>query len=269
MPKRCCSTYENITSLKPRVARAVLPMDERAERCERQILLPQIGEQGQKKLARSSALVVGCGGLASTLLWCLCGMGVGRIGFCDGDVVARSNLNRQFLHNPRDIGRKKAQSAYEKLRAFAPELTLEPMSEHLTKENAETIVAGYGVVVLAVDSLPARLLVNRACVRRGVPLVDGGINGLHGTLHTVLPGRTACLHCLYGEMEPPHGPIPSFAPVVSTISALEAQACADVLLGLPNPSAENLLLYDGAQFTLERVAVRRREDCPVCGASRN
>lgn len=249
------------------MARAAILLDERNERCERQILLPQIGEAGQRKLARSSALVVGCGGLASTLLWCLCGMGVGRIGFCDGDVVSRSNLNRQFLHTPRDVGRKKAQSAYEKLRAFAPELTLEPMSEHLTRANAGVTVAKYDLVVLAVDSLPARLLVNEACVRAGVPLIDGGINGLHGTLHTVLPGKTACLHCLYGDMKPPEGPIPSFAPVVSAISALEAQAAADVLLGLSNPSAENLVVYDGAQFTLERISVRRREDCPICGTA--
>lgn len=253
-------------SLNPRVARAAISLDERNERYERQILLPQIGEAGQRKLARSSALVVGCGGLASTLLWCLCGMGVGRIGFCDGDVVARSNLNRQFLHTPRDVGRKKAQSAFEKLRAFAPELTLEPISEHLARDNAAAMVAKYDLVVLAVDSLSARLLVNEACIRAVVPMIDGGVNGLHGTLHTVLPGRTACLHCLYGEMEPPDGPIPSFAPVVSVVSALEAQAASDVLLGLPNLSAENLLVYDGAQFTLERIAVCRRGDCPVCGS---
>lgn len=232
------------------------------------MLLPEIGEAGQRKLARSSVLVVGCGGLASTLLWCFCGMGVGRIGFFDGDVVSRSNLNRQFLHTPRDIGRKKAQSAYEKLSAFAPELTLEPMNEHLTRDNAESVVSQYGVVALAVDSLPARLLVNEACVRTGVPMIDGGVDGMHGSLTTVLPGRTACLNCLYGGMEPPERPIPSFAPVVSAVSAMEAQACADVLLGLPNPSEGALVLYDGASLTLDHVRVRRREDCPVCGTAR-
>lgn len=244
-----------------------MPLDERTERYERQILLPEIGEAGQRKLARSSVLVVGCGGLASTLLWCLCGMGVGRIGFCDGDVVSRSNLNRQFLHTPRDVGRKKAQSAYEKLSAFAPEITLEPIGEHLTRENAEAVVSGYDLVALAVDSLPARLLVNEACVRADVPMIDGGVNGMHGSLTTVLPGKTACLCCLYGGMEPPAGPIPSFAPVVSAVSAMEAQACADVLLGLPNPSEGTFVLYDGAALTLDHVRVRRREDCPVCGTA--
>ena len=234
------------------------------ERYARQILLPQIGEQGQKKLSRSSALVVGCGGLGSTLLLNLCGMGVGRIGFCDGDVVSRSNLNRQFLHTPRDIGRQKAQSAYEKLSAFAPELTLEPYSFYLTKENAQDIVGLYDVVVLAVDSLPARLVVNEACVSKRVTLVDGGINGLHGTLLTVRPGKTACLHCLYGDVPPPLGAVASFAPVASMVSAMQAQAAANILLGLDNPSDGTMILLDGAQLTTERVRVRRREDCPVC-----
>ena len=219
-------------------------------------------------LARSSVLVVGCGGLASTLLWCLCGMGVGRVGFCDGDAVSRSNLNRQFLHTPRDVGRRKTQSAYEKLSAFAPELTLEPLSENLTRENAFPTVSRYDVVALAVDSLSARLLVNEACVHAGVPVIDGGVDGMHGSLTTVLPGKTACLSCLYGGMEPPAGPIPSFAPVVSAVSAMEAHACANVLLGLPNPSEGALILYDGASFRLDHVRVRRVEDCPACGSAR-
>jgi molybdopterin/thiamine biosynthesis adenylyltransferase len=235
------------------------------ERYERQILLPEIGEAGQQKLLASSALVVGCGGLGSTLLYCLCGMGVGRIGFCDGDVVSRSNLNRQFLHRVADIGRNKAESAFEKLSAFAPELQLEPYGEALTEENAAGIVSRYDVVVLAVDSLTARLMVNRACVDAHKPLIDGGIHGLNGTLLTVRPGKAACLACLYGDMQPPRQQIPSFAPVVSCISALEAQSVANVLLDLPNPTDGRLLLFDGASMTTEFVSIGRNPNCPICG----
>jgi len=234
------------------------------ERFLRQIALPEIGERGQQALLRASVLVVGCGGLGSTLLYCLCGMGVGRIGFCDGDVVSRSNLNRQFLHTPRDIGRKKTQSAYEKLKAFAPELTLEPLPFGLTNENAAATVSGYDLVLLAVDTVPARLTVNRACVSARIPLVDGGVNGMHGTLFTVVPGDTACLECIYGEATSGGLPVPSFAPVVSVVSAMEAQAAADILLGKPNPSKGTMLLYDGASFAIERITMRRRDDCRVC-----
>ncbi len=239
------------------------------ERFSQQIILPEIGESGQKTLLRSSALVVGCGGLGSTLLYCLCGMGVGRIGFCDGDIVSRSNLNRQFLHTPRDIGRKKTQSAYEKLKAFAPELTLEPLPFYLTDENAEDIVAEYDVVVLAVDSIPARLIVNRACITKQKPLIDGGVYGMHGTLFTVTPGKTACLHCLFGDTSPSGEAIPSFAPVVSIVSAMEAQATANVLLKNPNPSSGTMLLFDGALLTIEKIPVRKRENCPVCGIKKD
>ena len=235
------------------------------ERYERQILLPEVGEAGQKRLFASSVLVVGCGGLGSTLLYCLCGMGVGRIGFCDGDVVSRSNLNRQFLHSTADIGRNKAQSACEKLSAFAPELRLEPYEEALTENNAAGIVSRYDVVVLAVDSLASRLTVNRACFAANKPLIDGGIHGLRGTLLTVRPGKTACLACLYGETLPPKVPIPSFAPVVSCISALEAQSVANVLLDLPNPTDGRLLLFDGSTMTTEFVPIGRNPACPVCG----
>lgn len=234
-------------------------------RFERQVLLPEIGEAGQKKLLASSALVVGCGGLASTLLFCLCGMGVGRIGFCDGDTVSLSNLNRQFLHNASDLGRKKTQSAYEKLSAFSPELTLEPIDGRLTDENAADIVRRYDLVLLAVDSIGARLVANRACVAAGIPLIDGGIHGLRGSLFTVQPRRTACLACFYGESMPPQENIPSFAPVVSMISALQAQSAANLFLGLPNPTDGRLLLFDGALLTTDFVSIRRIDGCPVCG----
>lgn len=236
-----------------------------SERYERQILLPEIGIAGQERLLASSALVVGCGGLGSTLLFCLCGIGIGRIGFCDGDTVTLSNLNRQFLHSVQDIGRNKAQSAYEKLSAFAPELTLEPHSLHLTVENASTIVSGYDVVLLAVDSIPSRMIVNRACVRIGVPLVDAGIHGLHGSVLTVRPGSTACLACIYSEPLTNEAPIPSFAPIVSAIASLEAQCAANILLGLPNPTDGRMLLFDGTAMTTEFAAISKNKNCPVCG----
>ena len=236
-----------------------------SERYERQILLPEIGLAGQERLLSSSALVVGCGGLGSTLLFCLCGMGIGRIGFCDGDTVSLSNLNRQFLHSVLDIGRSKAQSAYEKLSAFAPELTLEPHALRLTDENAATIISSYDVVLLAVDSIPSRMIANRACVRAKIPLVDAGIHWLHGSVLTVRPGSTACLDCIYGEPSPSKAHIPSFAPIVSAIASLEAQCAANILLGLPNPTDGRMFLFDGTTMTTEFVTISKNKSCPVCG----
>ena len=229
------------------------------------MLLPQIGVAGQEKLAAASVLVVGCGGLGSTLLYDLCGIGVGRIGFCDGDIVDLSNLNRQFLHTPADLGRSKVFSALEKLRAFAPELRLEPHNVPMTEENASGMVRGYDLVLLAVDSIPARLIANRACVAAQIPLVDAGVHGLNGSVYSFRPGQSACLACLYGDSSPKQsGPIPSFAPVVSAIASLEALSAANVLLGLPNPTDGQMLLLDGTCMTTEFVTFARSSHCPVC-----
>ena len=234
-------------------------------RYERQVLLPEIGRHGLEKLSASSVFVVGCGGLGSTLLYDLCGIGVGRIGFCDGDVVALSNLNRQFLHTPADLGRSKAASAYEKLRAFAPELRLEAHDVCMSEENASGMLRGYDLVLLAVDSIPARLIANRACVAAQIPLVDAGIDGLNGSVYTFRPDKTACLGCLYQDLDQPRTiPIPSFAPVVSAVASLEALSAANILLGLPNPTDGRILLFDGTHMTTEFVALARNPICPVC-----
>jgi molybdopterin/thiamine biosynthesis adenylyltransferase len=233
-------------------------------RYERQIPLHEIGVAGQARLSASSALVVGCGGLGCTLLLNLCSIGVGRIGFCDGDIVAEHNLNRQFLHTPADIGRKKVLSAYEKLSAYAPELTLEPYELFITRENASALVSGFDIVLLAVDSVDARLTVNSACVPAGIPLVDAGVNAFRGSLFSVRPGRTACLNCLYGDVSQDVDLIPSFAPIVSAVASLEAQCAANILLDLPNPSDGHLLLFDGSAMTLESVSILKSPDCQVC-----
>ena len=234
-------------------------------RYERQMLLPEIGSAGQTKLAAASVLVVGCGGLGSTLLYDLCSMGVGRIGFCDGDTVSLNNLNRQFLHTPADIGRRKVQYAYEKLHAYAPELTLEPHDMILTHDNALALVSRYDLVLLAVDSISSRLIANRACVTAAKPLVDAGIHGLNGSVYTYRPGKTACLACFYAEqIRKKSAPIPSFAPIVSAISSLEAQCAANILLGLPNPTGGRMLLFDGASMTTEFVNIAKNPHCSVC-----
>ena len=234
-------------------------------RYARQILLPEIGEIGQTKLAGASVLVIGCGGLGSTLLYDLCGMGIGRIGFCDGDTVSLNNLNRQFLHTPADIGRSKVQSAYEKLQSFAPELTLEPHDMSLTDDNALALVSRYDLVLLAVDSFPARLIANRACVTSQIPLVDAGIHGLNGSVYTYRPDHTACLACFYPQSASQNAKeIPSFAPIVSAIASLEAQCAANILLGLPNPTDGRMLLFDGSTMTTELVSIARSPNCPVC-----
>ena len=235
------------------------------ERYSRQLPIPMVGEAGQRKLNHATALVVGCGGLGSALLYALAGAGVGRLRFADGDTVALSNLNRQFLHGVDDIGKNKALSAYEKIARFNPDIQLEPCQGYVNEENAPALIQGCDIVMLAVDSRASRRTLNRALVAGGIPFVDGGVNGLSGTVMAVLPRQTPCLECLHGGPRNRADAAPAIASVVTAVSALEAQLGLLLLLGQPNPLENALLLFDGAKLTLETIPLRRNPGCPVCG----
>ncbi|MBP8640661.1 MAG: HesA/MoeB/ThiF family protein [Oscillospiraceae bacterium] len=234
------------------------------ERYIRQIGMPQIGLDGQSRLAKASALVIGAGGLGSALLFCLAGAGVGHIGIADFDTIAESNLNRQFLHTTDGIGKDKLDSALMRLKAYNPSLQYELHHCKLDDDNAEALFADYDIVLMAVDNMPARMAANRTCVKQGKPLVNGGVNGMYGSVQIVEAGKSACLACLYGK-NPKLSTATSFAPVVSTISSLMAQGALVMLLGLPNPLPDTLLYFDGEHMTFERLSISRDPLCHVCG----
>lgn len=237
-----------------------------AARYSRQLPIPIIGSEGQRLLSNATVLVVGCGGLGSTLLYALAGAGVGTLRFADGDVVDASNLNRQFLHTVDDIGKNKAVSAKEKLARFNPDIRLEPFADFITQENAAALLDGCDMAALAVDSIPTRLVLNHALLRANITFVDGGVDGLSGTLLPVVPGQTACLACLYGGAPASERTPSSFAPVVSVVSALEAQIVLLTLLGQPNPLLGKLLVFDGTRMTFDTLPLLRRPNCKICGA---
>ncbi|MDO4573237.1 MAG: HesA/MoeB/ThiF family protein, partial [Clostridia bacterium] len=234
-------------------------------RYSRQLPIPCIGQAGQEKLHNASAFVIGCGGLGTAALYCLASAGVGTIGFCDMDAVSLSNLNRQYLYTMDDVGAPKAAAAHARLAAYNPSLTYRPVQAALTEENAISMLAGYDVVLLAVDTLAARLAANRACVLRGIPLVNGGVDGFSGAVSVVTPHQSACLACLYGGAAEPEDAGASFAPIVSIAGALEAQLALLLLLGAPDPLGGRLLTFSGGTLQFDRLPVYRDPHCPVCG----
>lgn len=234
------------------------------ERYASHVSLPGMGEAGQERLSRARALVVGAGGLGSVALYCLAGAGVGVIGIADGDTVSLGNLNRQFLHGTDTLGMPKVVSAVESLRRLNPEPEYRLFGEMLTDSSAENAVRGYDVVLAAVDSLSARLILNRACAKAGVPLVNGGVNGMDGVVQVVRYQKTACLACLYGDgAASPNKPV-SYPPVVSVISSLMAQCALSLLLTGESPLGSELLYYDARTLAFSRVPALRSETCPVC-----
>ncbi len=218
------------------------------------------------EISRASVLVVGAGGLGSVLLYCLCGMGVGHITIADGDTVAAGNLDRQFLYRYADIGKNKAATARATLLALRPDASVAALTENLTDSNADALVRGKTVAVAAVDTMPARLALNAACVRQGVPLVNGGVSGQYGSMQVVLPRETACLACLYDDRQAAARSSPPA--VVSAVSSLMADAVAAILSGRGRGLADAVYLFDGERMTLDRMPLQRRGACAVCGTER-
>lgn len=233
------------------------------ERYRRQLAIPEIGPEGQHKLADSSVLVVGAGGLGGPLLYALAGAGVGRLVVVDGDTVSLSNLNRQFLFDQADLGRPKAEAAARRLSAFNPDLRVEGVEAWLDEKTGMNLLADCQLAVAAVDNLPARLALNAACAQKNIPLVNGGVEGWYGSVMAVEFGKTPCLACCYAGTAPEEGG-QALGAVTGAVASLMASVTLQMLLG-HNPIPGELLLYDGRRLELDRVPVERGTGCPVCG----
>lgn len=242
------------------------------QRYARHIVIPELGEEGQEKLAAGSVLVVGTGGLGSPVLLYLAAAGVGRLGVLDDDVVELSNLQRQVLHATGDVGRRKVDSAFEKLRALNPGVTLVKHDTHFCAGTAEELLSGYDVIVTAVDNFPSRFLLNDACVLLRKTLVEGAILRFTGLAMTIRGGETACYRCVFPEM-PTAASVPSsaeagvFGPVAGTIGCLQACEAIKVLTGVGRPLYGRLLQFDAAEMAFQEVKLSREPACPVCGVA--
>lgn len=242
------------------------------DRYSRQIMLEQIGYDGQKRLAESTALVVGAGGLGTVILERLAGMGVGRIVVVDRDVVEESNLHRQTLYGDADVGRPKAAAAAEKIGQLNGSVEAMPVAAPLTEANADVLVGGCDVAIDALDTAGARHILNEACIKAGVPLVCGSAVGVEGQAMTVLPGKTACYRCVFGEVDDAAMPKCSTTGVhpsiLSIIGGVEAAEAASILTGR-EPSLAGRLFHanlDGMEFA--KMSVSADPECAACGSGR-
>jgi Dinucleotide-utilizing enzymes involved in molybdopterin and thiamine biosynthesis family 2 len=178
--------------------------------------------------------------------------------------VERTNLNRQILHYDRNIGRKKTASAEEKLRAINPDITVEVLDTTIDETNVHELVGNADGIVDAMDNFPTRYLLNRVALKMGIPLFHGAIRGLYGQATTVLPGKTACLRCVF-----PHPPPKEVFPVVGVtpgfIGMVQATEVVKYLVGTGELLANRLLLWDGERAVVEEIALERDPSCEVCG----
>lgn len=238
-------------------------------RYSRQIVLPEIGGEGQKRLLKSSVLVVGAGGLGTPILQYLCGAGVGTLTVFDHDEVKQSNLQRQTLFRTGDIGRPKATVAAEALEGLNPDCTIVPMNEQLTNQNVDEAVREAHLVVEGSDDFETKFRVNDACVRHNTPLVLGGILRHTGQVLSVLPGSSPCYRCLF-ESPPSEGSVPDcseagvLGPLAGTVGSMQAYEVLKILLGFGNPLFDRLLELKMERGNIRSVNRYRNPDCPTC-----
>lgn len=244
--------------------------NDQIERYSRNILLSEVGGEGQAKLAQAKVLVIGAGGLGSPCAFYLAAGGVGTLGIVDFDKVELNNLQRQILHVTKDIGRSKVESAKERLRALNPDVKVTTISEKLTSKNTLDVVRQYDVLVDGSDNFPTRYLMNDAAVLSNKPLIHGGIFRFDGQLFTILPRKGPCYRCLFAEPPPP-GLVPScqeagiLGAVAGTIGVMQATEVLKLILGIGEPLTDRLLVFNALRNGFREVKIRRDPNCPVCG----
>jgi molybdopterin/thiamine biosynthesis adenylyltransferase len=232
------------------------------ERYLRQV--PVIGEDGQKRLSEALVVIAGAGGLGSPVAMYLAAAGVGCLRIIDRDVVERTNLNRQVIHWERDIGRIKTASAEEKLIAMNPAVRIDSRPLSIDAENAGDLVRGADIIVDATDNFLVRYALNHAACTHEIPLVHGAIRGFDGQVTTVIPGKTACLRCIFPE-PPPEEATPVFGTTAGIIGLIQANEVAKYLTGA-GPLLENrLMLWNGRSTTLYEIPLVRDAACRDCG----
>jgi len=236
---------------------------EELDRYSRQIMIPQIGEKGQEKLKRAKVFIAGVGGLGSPVSIYLTAAGVGHLRMVDHDRVDLTNLNRQVAHWSGDVGKRKVESAQEKLNKLNPNVTVETLSVTISEENASELISGFDLIVDAMDNLPTRYLLNKKAIEHGIPFFHGAVNGFEGRAMTVIPGKTACLRCLY------RGPVPeSKFPVIgvtpAVIGCIQATEVIKYLVGSGELLGNRLLAYDGLNLKFTEFKVQRNPQCEHC-----
>lgn len=235
-----------------------------SQRYMRQILMSQIGEEGQKKIEAARVLVVGAGGLGSPVLYYLAAAGVGTIGIADMDIVSETNLNRQILHYEKDIDVLKTKSAYEKLVSLNSKTVYKTISEKITEENIDGILDDYDIVVDCVDNLPTRHIVNKHALGHGMHVIEAGVDGNMGFVITVKPGE-ACFGCIKPNDIIQPGPIPIIGATAGVTGCLQATECIKVIVGYGEPLYSKMLYFNLDTMDFNVFGIKRKENCPCCG----
>ena len=239
------------------------------DRYSRQIMLQEIGYQGQLKLKQAKVCVVGVGGLGNPITIRLAAMGVGKIRIVDRDVIELSNLHRQTMFNEGDVGQVKVETAAKKLRKLNSDIIIEELPVSINDYTALDVVDGCDVVIDALDSVNARYSLNKACIEKKIPFVTGAAVGVTGQLFTILPGESACYHCLFPSLDEDSMPTCSIEGVhpsiLSIIGGIEVSEAVKIITGKEPSLKDKVLHVDLENLIFNFTKISRVQECSVCG----
>ncbi len=242
----------------------MLSSDEKL-RYDRQMIINGFGEAGQEKLKRARVVIAGSGGLGSPVAIYLAAAGIGGLRIIDQDKVELSNLNRQILHWDKDIGQKKAESAAEKLSKINGNVNIEPINDTINETNVAKLTRDCDVIVDAMDNLPTRFLLNQIALEYRIPFVHGAVYGLEGRVMTIIPGKTACLGCMY-RGAPPKVKFPVLGTTPGIIGMIQVTEVIKLITGIGELLTNRLLIYDGLNMKFYEIQIKRNPECKYCGS---
>ena len=242
------------------------------DKFSRQVMLEEIGYQGQLKLKNAKVCVVGTGGLGHPITSRLAAMGVGHLRIVDRDVIELSNLHRQTMFDEDDVGQVKVEVAAKRLQKLNPECNIEALAVSVNDYTALDVIEGCDVVIDALDSVNARYALDKACVKLGIPFVTGAAVGVSGQAFTVIPGKTACYHCMFPDLNEDAMPTCSIEGVhpsiLSIVGGIEVAEAVKIILGKKPNLSERILHVDLENLDFSSTRTFKAEECPVCGSGK-
>jgi len=242
------------------------------DKFSRQVMLEEIGYNGQLKLKNAKVCVVGTGGLGNPITTRLATMGIGTLRIIDRDVIELSNLHRQTMFDEDDVGQVKVEVAAKKLKKLNPDCNIEALAVSVNDYTALEVIEGCDVVIDALDSVNARYALNKSCVKLNIPFVTGAAVGVSGQVFTVLPKKSACYFCMFPDLDEDTMPTCSIEGVhpsiLSIVGGIEVAEAVKILIGKKPSLTEKILHIDLENLDFNNTRTFRVEECPVCGTGK-
>ncbi len=244
---------------------SIMLSEEELIRYQRQLIIPDIGEEGQEKLKKSHVIIAGVGGLGSISASYLVAAGVGHITLVDGDRVEPTNLNRQILHWTSDVDKWKVESAFLKLSEMNPYCRITAVHERINIHNIMDILGNCSFIIDATDNFQTRQVLNTASLRKKIPFIYGGVNKFSGMITTFVPGETPCFECVFPTMTPSEKSVGILGPVPGVIASMQAMEVLKLILGIGETLKGKLLQISLFNMKFREISIDRNPDCSMCG----